>query len=345
MIIDATMYWFPEELFTDDILMREFLSAVPTASGTYAYETGCKNNQLKQIVIEKPKGYPNLNYLQGDYGLEKQLAAMDKAGIDKAVLKIPGCHEWLSLDLCKQFNDGMAKHVKESNGRMAALAVVPPSGTPECIHELERCISDLGMTGVQLSTHYGTSYLDDETFAPLFRELNEMDASVYIHHSPVPVQYDCLVEYNNLRRFYGRCADQTTAVGRELFSGFFDKYPRLKFIHSMLGGGFFAYSNMVVPQMARSDEKISRFESGNDSIRIHLENNIFFEMSQAQTWGKSQLECAISVLGADHILFGSSYPVRPEWLFEGAGFVRKLNISDAEKELILCKNAERLYHI
>jgi predicted TIM-barrel fold metal-dependent hydrolase len=345
MIIDANIYWFPEKIFTDENLMHEFLSAIPAGSEIYGYETKSEKTQLKQIVIEKPKGYQNLNYAQGDYLLEKQLVDMDKAGVDKAVLKLPGCQEWLTLDLCRHFNDAMADHARRSNGRMTALAVLPPLGTPECIYELERCINDLRMTGVQLSTHYGPRYLDDKSFAPFFQKLNEMGLSVYVHHSPVPVQYDSLLEYNNLRRQYGRCVDQTTAIGRELFSGFFDKYPRLKFIHSMLGGGFFAYYNMLVPQASKTNDQVKRFESGDASLRQHMKDNLFFEMSQAQSWGKAQLECAVAALGADHILFGSSYPVRLEWLLEGAAFVKQLNISEADKDLILCRNAEALYHL
>jgi uncharacterized protein len=343
MIIDANMYWFPEDVFTDVNLMHKFLSEIPASSGVYGYETVSEKNQLKQIVLEKPKGYQNLNYAQGDYLLEKQLADMDQAGIDKAVLKLPGCQEWLSLDLCRQFNDGMAAHAKHSHGRMTALAVVPPWGTPECLHELERCKDELGMSGVQLSAHYGTSYLDDDAFASFFQKLNGMEMSVYVHHSPLPVQYDSLLDYNNLRRQYGRCVDQTTAVSRELFSGFFDKYPHLKLIHSMLGGGFFTYLNMMLPHAAKNNDQVSRFESENDALHRHLQDNLFFEMSQAQSWGKAQLECAVSVLGADHILFGTSYPVRREWLLDGAAFVKQLDISEAEKNLILYKNAATLY--
>ena len=86
MIIDANMYWLPESLFAD-----EFLAAIPTESQIYGYEKQGTPGQPRQMVIEKPKGYPNLNYAQGDYLLEKQLADMDEAGVDKAVLKLPGC--------------------------------------------------------------------------------------------------------------------------------------------------------------------------------------------------------------------------------------------------------------
>ena len=73
--------------------------------------------------------------------------------------------------------------------------------------------------------------------------------------------------------------------------------------------------------------------------------HIYFETSHAQPWGKQQLECAIQVLGADHIIFGSSYPVRREWLLEGAEFIKMLDISNEEKDMILYKNACQIYHI
>lgn len=58
-------------------------------------------NGRKQVVIEKPFGYANVNYVEGDYILENILADMDQAGIDVGILKLPCYHEWLSLELCK----------------------------------------------------------------------------------------------------------------------------------------------------------------------------------------------------------------------------------------------------
>jgi predicted TIM-barrel fold metal-dependent hydrolase len=337
------MFWMPESIFTDPDLMNKFLSEVPIAYGMFAFEAVSNGQNSKQIVIEKPKGYQNLNYIQGEYILENQLTDMDKAGVQKAILKVPGSSEWMSLDMCKHFNNEMFKHVQQSNGRLAALAVVPPYGTKDCIQELERCILELGMKGVQLSAHYGELYLDNEIFAPFFKKLNEMNLTCYIHHTPLPVDYDSIYEYNNLRRFYGRCVDQVTAIGRELFSGFFVKYPNLKFVHSMLGGGFFAYANIFAPHASKKAESVNRFEAS--PISSFLQNNLYFDMSQATTWGKAQLSCAIEVLGADHILFSSSYPVRKEWLFDGPSVIKSLDLTDEEKDLILYKNAQRLYQL
>lgn len=345
MIIDANMYWFPEEIFLNNKLLDQFLSEIPAEYGWHGYITEIGGEGKKQIVIEKPKGYPSVNYVQGDYVMEKQLADMDQANVEKAVLKLPCCHEWMSLDMCKVFNDKIYEHCKNSEGRLIPLATVPPYGKTGSLQELERCRNELGMKAVQLSAHYGNMYLDDKQFSNFFEKLNELEMTAYVHHTPVPVEYDSFVEYDNLRRSYGRCVDQGLAIGRELFSGFFTRYPKVKLVHSMLGGGFFAFANMMFPHKSKNKEAVNRFKTENSNIVEQFRNNIFFEMSHAQPWGKAQLECAISVLGADHIIFGTSYPVRKEWLLEGPQFIKSLSASATDKSMILSENAVRLYHI
>lgn len=342
MIIDSNLYWFDESIFDSSKQLESFLSSVPKHYDTDAYYKKLEDGRT-QIVIERPKGFENLNYLQGEYELATILEDMDQAGIDKAILKIPGCHEWLTLEQCKKFNNGMYEYMNRSNGRLIPLAVVPPVGTQEVFDEIKRCFEELKFSGVQLVTHYGKYYLDDEQFSSFFKELNKYQATVYIHHTPVPTQYEALFEYTNIRRSYGRCADQLTSVCRELYSGFFEKYPNLTFVHSMLGGGFFALKNMLMPHKKSSKDTVQRLEGDQTNVEKHLVENIYFEMSHAQPWGKESLEHAIKMVGADHVIFGSSYPVRREWLTEGAAFIQDLEINETEKSLILGGNAERLY--
>ncbi|SHE24804.1 amidohydrolase family protein [Actinomyces glycerinitolerans] len=343
MIIDANMYWFPEELFTDAEALDRFISEVPRAFDINVYRT-CKDG-INQLIVEKPAGFPALNYVQGDYVLQTMLADMDAAGVDKAVLKVPGCNEWMSLEMCRRFNDGMAAYAESTGSRMAPLAVVPAIGGPRVDAEIHRCLDDLGFAGVQLCAHYGNHYLDDTMFAPLFETLNDAGATVYVHHVPVPVEARSLLGYNNLRRSYGRCQDQITAVGRELFSDFFMRYPRLKMVHSMLGGGFFAIQEMLLPRPSMRQEAVQRFQADDGSLAQRLRDHVYFEMSHAQPWGTAALECAVKVLGADHIVWGTSYPVRKEWLLDGPAFVRSLDITDEDKDLILAGNANALYRL
>jgi predicted TIM-barrel fold metal-dependent hydrolase len=337
MLIDANVYWLPGALFDDEATRQHFFRSVPEVFGTRAVSI---NRDGKQgIAIEKPFGASNLDYFQDDYALETQLRDMDEAAIDVAVLKLPGTQEWLDLELCRQFNDLVTQRQEESRGRMAALGVVPPVGGAESAEEARRCIEDLHLHGLQVSAHYGNHYLDDPMFRPFLKVASDLGATVYVHHTPLPVDYESLTDYTNVRRSLGRCIDQVTAVSREIFSDLFDELPHLRLVHSMLGGGFFAFEPMLFPK----DSGNGRFDNDNGKREQHLRRNVFFEMSHSQPWGKGALELAVQQLGADHIVYGSSYPVKKVWLTQGPAFVRDLAISDEDKRLILADNAKKLY--
>ena len=344
-IIDINVHHLPEDLFTNEKVLDGFLSTAPRSFGEIA-SMGTVASGKKQLILEKPKGYQNLNYVEGDYSLEAKLKAMDDAGVDKAIIRVPVWQEWLRLDTCKIVNDNAYCMCKKSNGRLFANAVLPPWGGKENLYELERCIKELGMVGVQLACHYGQLYLDDEAFKPYLKVLNQLDVPVVVHHTPLPVQWQSIYEYTNLRRELGRIIDQATAVGRELFSNMFDEFPNLKFIHTMFGGNWFANYHLLTPHATHKKEAMSRLNlTDGEKIKGYLKNNIFFDMTHPASWGKDEVECAIKTCGADHVLFGSSFPVFYGWMSDGVKFHNDLDITEEQRALISNGNARRLFHI
>ena len=103
----------------------------------------------------------------------------------------------------------------------------------------------------------------------------------------------------------------------------------------------------VVPPWGTKEclKEVERFDLIADRVRRYLERNIYFDISHAPPWGKPQLECAVKVLGAGHILYGGSYPLRRAWFLKGIEFVKDLEISEEEKSLILSENAAKLFNI
>ena len=346
MIIDDNMHWLPEELLTNTEKRDAWINTAPREYGQYASVKAVPGTNMEQIVIEWPKGCENLNFSPVHIDPESRIAAMKEAGVDKAILRIPCWQEWLDLELCKQANNGLAEYIKRHPGKFYGLGIVPPWGTKDSLYEMERCIKELGFVGIEMAAHYGTLYLDEEEFKPHFKKVNELKVPIAVHHTPLPVDYFHIVEHPNLRRLFGRCVDQSTAVGREIFSGMFDEFPNLKFIHTMLGGGFFAYVDLVTPKKSRVKEEMERFDLvAAESVRRYLKNNLFFDISHPGTWGKNELECAVKVFGADHVLFGGSYPVRREWLIKGVEDIRALDISEKEKSMILGENAIKIFNL
>jgi uncharacterized protein len=254
--------------------------------------------------------------------------------------------EWLRLDACKLVNDEAAEICKRSGGRLYATAAVPPWGGKENRYELERCLKELGMVGVQRACHYGQLYLDDEAFKPQLKILSELDVPVVVHHTPLPVYWPSIIDFTNLRREFGRIVDQATAVGRELFSGMFDEFPNLKFIHTMFGGNWFANQKLVTPKLGAKKEAMLRLDmSAGERITKYLEKNVFFDTTHPASWGKDQVECAIKVSGADHVLFGTSFPVFYNWMSDGVEFMKTLDISDDERTEIMSGNAISLFKL
>ncbi|GAA2229333.1 amidohydrolase [Herbiconiux moechotypicola] len=345
-VVDINIHHLPEDLFTNEKMLDGFLSTAPRGFGEIARVITMEDGK-KQLILEKPVGSQNLNYVEGDYSVESKLAAMDEAGVDYGIMRVPVWQEWLRLDTCKEVNDNAHDIVKRSNGRLFATACVPPWGGKENIYELERCVGDLGAVGVQLACHYGQLYLDDEAFEPYLKVIEKLDIPVVVHHTPLPVEWKSVVDYTNLRREYGRIIDQGIAVGRELFSGMFDRMPNLRFIHTMLGGNWFAQTALLTPHASNKKEAMVRLDpTGGDKIKSYLENNLFFDLTHPHSWGKTQVEAALKINGADHYLFGSSFPVFYGWMGQGVEFVKnELEISDADRELVLYGNAKRLFNL
>ncbi|MFJ3394769.1 amidohydrolase family protein [Leifsonia aquatica] len=345
-VVDINIHHLPEDLFTNEKILNGFLDSAPRGFGEIARVITMDSGK-KQLILEKPAGFQNLNYVEGDYSAEAKLAAMDEAGVDYGIMRVPVWQEWLGLETCRAVNDNAAEIVQKSNGRLFSTACVPPWGGKENIYELERCIKELGVVGVQLACHYGQLYLDDEAFDPYLKVLNDLNVPVIVHHTPLPVEWKSVIDYTNLRREYGRIVDQATAVGRELFSGMFDKYPNLRFIHTMLGGNWFANAALLTPHAPNKAEAMSRLDpTGGEKIKQYLDENIFFDLTHPHSWGKTQVEAAIEVSGADHYLFGSSFPVFRSWMNQGVDFVQnELELDDADRELVLSGNAKRLFNL
>ncbi|MBL0888340.1 amidohydrolase family protein [Myceligenerans indicum] len=345
-VVDINIHHLPEDLFSNEKIRSGFLNSAPRGFGEIA-SIGTADDGKPQLILEKPKGYQNLNYVDGDYSAEAKLAAMDDAGVDYGIMRVPVWQEWLDLETCKAVNDNAAEIVKKSGGRLFSTACVPPWGGKENIYELERCIDELGVVGVQLACHYGQLYLDDEVFKPYLKVLNDKGLPVIVHHTPLPVEWRSIIDYTNLRREFGRIVDQATAVGRELFSDMFDEFGDLRFIHTMLGGNWFANADLMTPHASTKKESLNRLDaSGGDKIRGYLENNIFFDLTHPHSWGKHQVEAALKISGADHYLFGSSFPVFRGWMSQGVDFVQNdLEISDTDRAAVLSGNAKRLFNL
>jgi hypothetical protein len=113
-----------------------------------------------------------------------------------------------------------------------------------------------------------------------------------------------------------------------------------------MGGAFYAFTYFVrTPRSSTKEDLVRPNIAIGEKITRYLDQNIFFDIMFPTSWTNAELECAVKENGADHILFGGSYPVTREWLLKGAQKIQGLDISDREKKLILGENMMKLFNI
>ena len=144
-----------------------------------------------------------------------------------------------ALDLSRLLNDHLAGVVAEHPTRFVGLGTVPLQSPDLAIGELERCVRDLSMPGIQIGSHVNGSNLDDDLVFPVFEAAQDLGAAVFVH------PWDMLAK-ERMPRYWlpwlvGMPAETSLAICSMIFGGVFDRLPRLRvaFAH---GGGWFPAS-------------------------------------------------------------------------------------------------------
>ena len=74
-VVDINIHHLPEDLFTNQKILDGFLYSAPRGFGEIA-RVETMDSGKRHLILEKPAGYQNLNYVEGDYSAEAKLAAM-----------------------------------------------------------------------------------------------------------------------------------------------------------------------------------------------------------------------------------------------------------------------------
>lgn len=239
-----------------------------------------------------------------------------------------------ALELCKIINDAFAEAHAKYPKRFKAFARLPMVNMDDCARELERCITDLGMHGVILSTNLAVKYLDEPEFAPFWEIMSGTGKPLFLHPAHAP----CQANWNkySMHQKILWPTDSTLAISRIVYNGVLDRYPDLKLIASHLGGMILLYPDRL------------NWREGN--IECKEEPEMYFKKIYYDTAGPIRapfIKLVYDMVGPSHILFGADYPHgrggRDDQFYPMTlNAMKQLNVLEADKEKIYYKNAQQL---
>jgi uncharacterized protein len=256
-----------------------------------------------------------------------------------------------SVDLAKRANDEMAELVAKYRDRfVAAITLLPMNNCEAAIKETERAVKDLGFRGIYVHSNINGKPLDSPEFLPLFEMMAKYDLPVYIH----PWRGDSMPEYAAektsqymIASVFGWPYETTAAMTRIVFSGMFEKFPNLKVI-THHGGGMIPYYEQRIVQHYGQMERRGRYPK--ELRKTAAEYYKMFYNDTAIHGNTPALMLAYHFCGADHIVFGADMPLG-DYYFGFRSYRQTINaieamdISAAEKRMILADNALRLLRI
>ena len=297
-------------------------------------------------VTKDSEGNPHIHY-PGDYNvavaghrdIAYRQAVLEKEGVDTQVITLttPGTHvesAEYAAKLASLVNDAFASIVAERGPRFRALATLPLNDPRASERELRRALEELRMPGAMLFSNVNGVALADQRFWPLYEIADASGAVLHVHPTS-PVGVEAMTKYW-LMPLVGFLMDTTLAAAHLVFSGVPDRFPRIKWVLSHLGG--------AIPYLAeRLDRGYHAFAECRADIKRPPSEYLRTWYYDTVNFDRRALELAIAFAGAGHILAGSDYPHQIGSIPSMLGAIRQLSLSDAERADILGGNAARLY--
>ncbi len=270
--------------------------------------------------------------------IEAQLVAMDSAGIDAKVLSAPAAllvepGQSLPLALMKRMNDRFAELVATYPKHLLALATIDAFQGEVAARELERAIRILGLGGICVDCAQGDLFLDAPEARPALEAAAELGVTVFVHPINPAGLTERLSRLGHTGILLARGTENAASLLALLRSGILDELPGLKVVLPMIGAAVFLFAGIVNQDYER-EEGWRGEPPGIARQRLYVDTMGF---------DPAAIRFAIELLGSDHVLAGSDWPIMPiaprQHVEET---LEKLDLTESQMAAILGGNTMRL---
>jgi 2,3-dihydroxybenzoate decarboxylase len=275
---------------------------------------------------------------------EVRLSEMDKAGIDLVILSQSGPGVQAEADVARaisqaqQNNDFLAQQIARHPTRYAGFATLPMQDPAAAVRELERTVKTLQFKGSMVNGHTNGVYYDDRSYDVFWECMQALDVPLYLHPANAFAPLYALKDHPELAgATWGWGVETAAHALRLLFSGVFDRFPRLKIILGHMGEG-------LPFQRWRFDSRFPVYPHGIELQRMpsaYFGSNIL--ITTAGVCSPHSLIGAIGEMGREAVLFSVDYPYESSAI--AADFIEQAPLDDATRQLVCYGNAERIFKL
>src|SRR5438552_4957558 len=257
---------------------------------------------------------------------KRRIEEMDSAGVSMQVLStVPVMFSYWArpkdtLDLSRFLNDHIAEVVRENPNRFVGLGTVPLQDVDLAAQELERCVSQLGLRGVEIGTHVDPNEhchgaecrnLDHRSLDVVWKTAERLNAAIFVH--PWDMMGKERMPKYWLPWLVGMPAETCLAICSVMFGGVFERFPKLRVAFAHGGGAFpFIFGRIehafhVRPDLVATDNDtnprkyLARIDNQGESIPARFYVDSLVHDADALTM-------LLKLFGAQRVAFGSDYP-------------------------------------
>lgn len=267
---------------------------------------------------------------------EKRIEDCGRHGVSMQVLStVPVMFSYWTrpehgVQVAQFLNDDIAAIVRKYPQRFAGLGTLPMQDPDAACRELDRCVKDLGLAGVQIGSHVNNLNLNVASLFPIFRRAEEIGAALFVH----PWEMLGAKELNQywMPWLVGMPAETTRAIVSLIFGGVLEKLPKLRIAFAHGGGSFPATIGRIEqgfhcrPDLCAIDNKVNPREY---LKRIYIDALVHDPLS---------LQYLIDLMGSDRIALGTDYPF-PLGETEPGSLIRSMALSEKVREDLLFRTA------